>query len=86
MDEPSQMSSGEDARALAVNLLNRAGCRILGQSAGKLTVGIWRDTDCAEIQKALKTAGCGPYRIVYLDSPKVPAEFKVRRKESFPTP
>lgn len=71
------------ARASAV--LNRAGLRIM-QLDGVTTIGIWSDLDGSEIRRALRTFGSDQLPVRYLDSPGVPARYKLRHVAGEPVP
>lgn len=70
------------AKVAAVDLLNRLAVRII--EAGppeRFWVGIWRETDSQELREALRVLGLDPFRIVYLDDPRVPEKYQQRRPQ-----
>ena len=69
----------------ATGVLNRSGCRIM-QLEGGLTIGIWSDLDGPEIRGALRVLEADQLPVQYLDSPRTPLRYKVRRAAGEPVP
>lgn len=80
----AQLSEQETEKGLAV--LNRTGTRLIVFAAGDEAVGIWSDLDGPGLRAAIRTLSLGDLPIVYLDSPKCPDVYRVRRVAGQPVP
>jgi hypothetical protein len=54
--------------------------------AGETVVGIWSNADSASIRGAIKVVGWDGLKVMYLDSPAVPATYKVSNLHGNPVP
>jgi hypothetical protein len=70
----------------AAALLNRTGARMVVFAAGDEATGIWSDLDGPEVRAAIQTLGRDDLPVVYLDSPRCPNHYKVRRVPGELTP
>jgi hypothetical protein len=70
----------------ASKVLARAGVRLIGGDHGVDYIGVWSDTDSAEVRAALRTYGNGHLPVKYLDGDGIPMKYKLRKVPGEPVP
>lgn len=72
---PSESSTSDETRAVALEMVHAAGVRILPD----FTLGLWRDLNTHQVRTALRILGLAGLSVKFLEGKDIPLAFKYRR-------
>lgn len=75
---PARIENISVAPEAARALLGRIGARLVIFRAGDLAIGVWSDLDSAAVRAAIGALGLDELPVLYLDSERCPAHYKIR--------